>query len=262
MSKRKTSALRTTQEDSRYLTSKKQTNQTFYMKESKTIDFSQAQRTTRVNKKPVQLIPKSLNQENYIIALLDENTDIVVVSGPAGTGKTYLAILAAVKALRAGECKRIVLTRPAVAVEDEDHGFLPGDLNEKLAPWVRPMVDILHEYYTVKELAEMIAEQVIEFSPLGFMRGRTFKDSIIILDEGQNAKPGQLKMLMTRIGQNSKIILTGDMDQTDQKKADNGLLDLINRLSNRPTQGITTCAFEVKDVQRHHIIEQVLKLYS
>lgn len=262
LSKRKTSALRTTQEDSRYSTSKKQTNQTFYMKESKTIDFSQAQKTTRVNKRPVQLIPKSLNQEKYIIALLDENTDIVVVSGPAGTGKTYLAILAAVKALRAGECNRIVLTRPAVAVEDEEHGFLPGDLNEKLAPWVRPMVDILHEYYSVKELAEMLADQVIEFSPLGFMRGRTFKNSIIILDEGQNAKPGQLKMLMTRIGQNSKIILTGDTDQTDQKKADNGLLDLINRLSNRPTQGITTCAFEVKDVQRHHIIEQVLKLYS
>ena len=258
LSKRKASAVHSS--DTRFSHTKKE--QTFYMKESKTIDFSQAQRTRRVNTRPVQLVPKSLNQEKYIIALLDVNTDIVVVSGPAGTGKTYLAILAAVKALRAGECKRIVLTRPAVAVEDENHGFLPGDLNEKLAPWVRPMVDILHEYYTVKELTEMMTEQTIEFSPLGFMRGRTFKDSIIILDEGQNAKPGQLKMLMTRIGQNSKIVITGDTEQTDQRKSDNGLLDLVDRLEKRPVAGITACEFEVKDVQRHRIIGSILKLYE
>ena len=260
MSRKRTSAVR--EQDIPLFQNQRKNKQTFYHNDSKTIDFSQTQRVPKVNKKPVVLVPKSLNQEKYIIALLDQDTDIVVVSGPAGTGKTYLAILAAVKALRAGECNRIVLTRPAVAVEDEDHGFLPGDLNEKLAPWVRPMVDILHEYYTVKELTEMMAEQTIEFSPLGFMRGRTFKDSIIILDEGQNAKPGQLKMLMTRIGQNSKIIITGDTDQTDQKKADNGLLDLVNRLDKRPVHGITACEFEVKDVQRHRIIGEVLKLYS
>lgn len=260
MSRKRTSAVR--DQDIPFLQNQRKNQKSYYLNESKTIDFAQAKVVPKVNKKPVVLIPKSLNQEKYIVALLDQNTDIVVVSGPAGTGKTYLAILAAVKALRSGECKRIVLTRPAVAVEDEEHGFLPGDLNEKLAPWVRPMVDILHEYYTVKELAEMMAEQVIEFSPLGFMRGRTFKDSIIILDEGQNAKPGQLKMLMTRIGQNSKIVVTGDTDQTDQKKSDNGLLDLVNRLSKRPTLGITTCEFEVKDVQRHRIIGSVLKLYE
>jgi phosphate starvation-inducible PhoH-like protein len=262
LSKRKTSAVRSRDQDPRFTPFKHPSQEkTFYMHESKTIDFMQERPKTKA-KRTIELIPKSTNQEHYIQALLDEDTDIVVVSGPAGTGKTYLAILAAIKALRAGECKRIVLTRPAVAVEDEDHGFLPGDLNEKLAPWVRPMVDILHEYYTVRELTAMMAEQIVEFSPLGFMRGRTFKDSIIILDEGQNAKPGQLKMLMTRIGYNSKIIVTGDTDQTDQKKADNGLLDLVNRLSKRPTPGITTCEFEVGDVQRHRIIGSILKLYE
>jgi phosphate starvation-inducible PhoH-like protein len=125
LSKRKTSAIRT--QDPRFSNNKKE--QTFYMKESKTIDFSQAQRTMRVNTRPVQLVPKSINQEKYIIALLDDDTDIVVVSGPAGTGKTYLAMQSAIKAMRAGECDRIVLTRPAVGVDDEKHGFLPGDLN-------------------------------------------------------------------------------------------------------------------------------------
>jgi len=262
LSKRKTSALRTTQEDSRYQNSKKQTNQTFYMKESKTIDFSQAQKSIRINKRPVQLIPKSLNQENYIIALLDENTDIVVVSGPAGTGKTYLAMQAAIKSMRSGVCDRIVLTRPAVGVDDEKHGFLPGDLNQKMEPWTRPLLDVLREYYTAAEIAHMLEEQIIEIAPLAFMRGRTFKNSWIIADEMQNATPNQLKMLMTRIGIGSKIVITGDIEQTDKKTADNGLLDLQNRLGKGVNSGIQLCTFGPKDVQRHHIIEQVLNLYS
>lgn len=260
MSRKRTSTVR--DQDIPFLQNHRKNQKSFYLNESKTIDFSQAQRPPKVNKRPVVLVPKSLNQEKYIIALQDENTDIVVVSGPAGTGKTYLAILAAVKAMREGECKRIVLTRPAVAVEDEDHGFLPGDLNAKLAPWVRPMVDILKEFYTQKELDEMLAEQIIEFSPLGFMRGRTFKDSWIILDEGQNAKPGQMKMLMTRIGVGTKIVITGDTDQTDQRKSDNGLLDLTDKLKKYHVPGMQVCEFDAKDIQRHRIIEQVLKLYS
>ena len=262
LSKRKTSALRTTQEDSRYSTSKKQTNQTFYMKESKTIDFSQAQKSVRTNKRPVQLIPKSLNQEKYIIALLDETTDIVVVSGPAGTGKTYLAMQSAIKSMRAGVCDRIVLTRPAVGVDDEKHGFLPGDLNQKMEPWTRPLLDVLREYYTAAEIAHMLEEQIVEIAPLAFMRGRTFKNSWIIADEMQNATPNQLKMLMTRIGIGSKIVITGDIEQTDKKTADNGLLDLQNRLGKGVNPGIQLCTFGPKDVQRHHIIEQVLNLYS
>jgi phosphate starvation-inducible PhoH-like protein len=260
LSKRKTSELRT--QDTRISHSKKHSEQTFYRNESKTIDFTQAQKGIRVDKRPVQLIPKSLNQEKYIMALLDENTDIVVVGGPAGTGKTYLAMLAAIKAMRSGECDRIILSRPAIGVDDEQHGFLPGDINQKMEPWTRPLLDVLREYYTAAEIAHMLEEQIVEIAPLAFCRGRNFKNSWIILDEAQNATPGQLKMIMTRIGINSKIVITGDIEQADRKTADNGLLDLQNRLGKGVIPGLQLCHFELKDVQRHKIIEHVLKMYS
>jgi phosphate starvation-inducible PhoH-like protein len=259
LSKRKTSALRKDQ-DSRY-TQFKESNQTFYMNQSKTIDFSQAQQRVKL-KKPIELIPKSINQEKYILSLLDDETDIVVVSGPAGTGKTYLGMLAAIKAMRAGQCDQIILTRPAVGVDDEKHGFLPGDLNAKMEPWTRPLLDVMKEHYTVKEITHMLEEQIVEIAPLAFCRGRNFKRSWIILDEAQNATPSQLKMIMTRIGTGSKLIITGDIEQTDRKTAQNGLLDLIDRLNTYKVPGLTSCKFDVRDVQRHKIIEHVLKLYS
>lgn len=242
--------------------SKDQNGNTFYMKESKTIDFTQVQPKLNRVKKQLDLVPKSINQEKYILSLINDSTDVVVVSGPAGTGKTYLAMIAAIKAYREGKCNHIILTRPAVSVDDEKHGFLPGDLTAKMEPWTRPLLDVLKEYYSMKELTYMLEEQIIEIAPLAFMRGRTFKNCYIILDEGQNATPAQIKMLLTRIGQNSKIIITGDTDQTDRKTADNGLLDLHNKLKKHPVPGIDCCEFTVKDVQRHHIIEKVLKLYS
>jgi len=260
LSKRKTSALRT--QDTRFSHNKKQDNHTFYTHESKTIDFAQAQKDMRVNKRPVQLIPKSVNQENYILALLDEETDIVVVTGPAGTGKTYLAMLTAIKAMRNGECDRIILSRPAIGVDDEKHGFLPGDINQKMEPWTRPLLDVLREFYTTKEIAHMLEEQIVEIAPLAFCRGRNFKHSWVVLDEAQNATPGQLKMIMTRIGVGSKIVITGDIEQADRKTADNGLLDLQNRLRKGVIPGLQLCKFELKDVQRHKIIEHVLNLYS
>ena len=160
-----------------------------------------------VKQRPIDIVPRTRNQERLVLALQNESEHIVVTAGPAGTGKTYLAMLAAVKAFREGEVDRIVLTRPAVGVEDEKHGFLPGDLNQKMDPWVRPLTDILREYYRPADIAAMIADQVIEIAPLAFMRGRTFKNAYIIADEMQNATPAQCKMLMTRIGEGSKIVI-------------------------------------------------------
>jgi phosphate starvation-inducible PhoH-like protein len=194
--------------------------------------------------------------------LTDPETDIVMVSGPAGTGKTYLAMLAAIKAMRQGDCEKILLTRPAVAVDDEKHGFLPGDLNEKMEPWVRPLFDVLREFYTTRELDYMVEEQVIEVAPLAFCRGRNFKHSWIILDEAQNATPSQMKMLMTRIGEGSKIVITGDVEQTDRRTPDNGLLDLKNRIQQYNVPGLSACEFDTRDIRRHKIIEHVLELYS
>jgi phosphate starvation-inducible protein PhoH and related proteins len=212
--------------------------------------------------KPIELIPQSINQEKYILALTDPDTDIVVVSGPAGSGKTYLAMLAAIQAMRKGECEKIILTRPAVSVDEEKHGFLPGDLNSKMEPWVRPLFDILREYYNAKELAYMMDEQTIEIAPLAFCRGRTFKNAWIICDEMQNASPNQCKMIMTRIGEGSKIIITGDTDQTDRTFHENGLLDLKNRITRYNVFGMTACEFDHRDIRRHRIIEHVLKMYQ
>jgi phosphate starvation-inducible PhoH-like protein len=135
-----------------------------------TIRFDQVK---PVKQKPIDIVPRTRNQERLVLALQSEDQSIVVTAGPAGTGKTYLAMLAAVKSLRQGDCTRIVLTRPAVGVEDGQHGFLPGDLNAKMDPWVRPLTDILREYYRQQDIAEMIEEQTIEIAPLAFMRGRT-----------------------------------------------------------------------------------------
>lgn len=226
-------------------------------KESNTIQF-----TPPKQKRNIELVPKSINQEDYILALQNPSKDVVVVTGPAGTGKTYLAMLAAIQAMRSKTCERIVLTRPAVGVDDEKHGFLPGDLNQKMEPWTRPLLDVLREYYPVTDIEYMIKEQVVEIAPLAFMRGRTFKNSWIILDEAQNATPGQIKMLLTRIGVGSKIIVTGDVEQTDRRKADNGLMDLEDRLKSMGVPGMQICKFDHRDIQRHSIIEHIINLYN
>jgi phosphate starvation-inducible PhoH-like protein len=225
-----------------------------------TIDFSQAQQYRRP--RPITLVPRTQNQEQLVLALLDDNQHIVVTAGPAGTGKTYLAMQAAVKALKEGSCERIILTRPAVGVEDESHGFLPGDLNQKMEPWTRPLIDVLRETYRAQDIAAMIENQLIEISPLAFMRGRTFKQAWIIADEMQNATPNQMKMLLTRIGAGSKIVVTGDVEQTDRPGSNNGLMDLCAKLSRHSVDGISLCPMEARDVQRHAIIGNVLKLYA
>ena len=221
------------------------------------VNFNEA---VKAKVRDTQLIPKSINQEKYILGLLDEKQDIIIAYGPAGTGKTYLAMQAAIKQLRQGSIERIVLTRPAVGVEDEKHGFLPGTLEEKMAPWTRPLLDVMREYYSTQEITKMLENQVVEIAPLAFMRGRTFKNSWIVGDEMQNATPGQMKMLLTRIGEGSKIVITGDIEQTDKRKKDNGLIDLCERL-NDPVGGISCCELTAKDIQRHKIIASILGMY-
>ena len=225
-----------------------------------TIDF--APPNPHPAQKPINLVPRSRNQESLILSLLDSKQPIVVTVGPAGTGKTYLAMQAAVRALRTGECDRIIMTRPAVAVEDERHGFLPGNLVAKMEPWTRPLLDVLRQYYRAPDITRMIDEQTIEISPLAFMRGRTFRNAWVIADEMQNATPAQVKMLMTRIGSHSKIVITGDVEQADRKGADNGLWDVIQRLRAHPVTGITTCEMSARDIQRHELIGPILDLYK
>ncbi len=216
----------------------------------------------RQRQRPIELIPKSRNQENLILNLLNPDQSIVVAVGPAGTGKTYLAMLAAVKAFKSGECKRIILTRPAIGVEDEQHGFLPGNIVAKMEPWTRPLMDVLREYYRQTEIAAMIDDGSIEISPLAYMRGRTFKHAWIIADEMQNATPAQMKMLLSRIGTESRIVVTGDVEQADRAQGENGLLDLCSRLEHYPVKGMAACRLTGRDIQRHPIIGKVLALYD
>ena len=213
-------------------------------------------------KDPV-LIPKSRNQETYIELLKDDSKCIVFATGPAGTGKTMLAVLAGIKAYKEGEVKKIVLTRPAVGVDDEKHGFLPGDINAKIEPWTRPLFDVFTEYYSPKEVARMIDEQVIEISPLAFMRGRTFKDSWIVADEMQNATPGQMKMLLTRLGEGSKIVVTGDTRQADRSDMDNGLLGFKGLVeAYQQSKYVAGVEFANRDIMRHPAVKEVLHIYG
>ena len=214
-------------------------------------------------RKTVTLTPKTINQETYISLLTNQSNPIVFAAGPAGTGKTMLAVLAALKAYREGQVKKLVLTRPAVSVEDEQHGFLPGDLVSKMEPWTRPIIDVISEYYSPKEITRMIDEQIIEISPLAFMRGRNFKDSWIIADEMQNATPSQLKMLLTRLGDGSKIVITGDLNQTDKRAAENGLMNFLELLRQHgPSDYVSGITFVGKDIQRHPAVKEVLRIYQ
>ena len=231
------------------------------------IRFDSYQKTTRSPKattpRQIPLIPKSLSQETYIDLLTNPEKLIIFATGPAGTGKTMLAVLAALRALRDGSAEKIIVTRPAIGVDDEQHGFLPGDLNEKMAPWTRPIFDIIGEYYRQQDIVRMLDEGIIEISPLAYMRGRTFKNAWIIADEMQNGSISQLKMLLTRFGHNSKMIVTGDLNQTDKQfKETNGLLDFITRLENSQSETISMVRFGTRDVQRHAVVSEVLKLYG
>ncbi len=208
----------------------------------------------------VTLLPRNRNQENYLQKLQDDSKSIVFAIGPAGTGKTLLAVQNGIKMYQEGLVDKIIVTRPAVSV-DEDLGFLPGTLNEKMAPWTRPIFDVLGEYYQQKDIENMLYEGIIEISPLAYMRGRTFKNAYVIADEMQNATQNQMKMLLTRLGENSRMVVTGDLAQADRVK-DNGLIDFIGKVEGRKLQHIDVVRFDRKDIERHKAVAEVLQLYG
>ena len=212
-------------------------------------------------KNRVSIYPKNLNQENYLLKLQEEQKNIVFAIGPAGTGKTMIACQWAVKLFQEGTVEKIVVTRPAVSV-DEQHGFLPGDLRQKMEPWTRPIFDVFEEYYYAKEIEHLIKEGVIEISPLAYMRGRTFKNSFIIADEMQNATPSQMKMLLTRLGENSRMVVTGDLNQADRPTS-NGLLEFLKLYNDfAGHKHVDLCQFDVKDIERHPAVKEILKIYK
>lgn len=215
----------------------------------------------RKKSKQVEILPRNQIQEQYVDLLANRKKPIVFALGPAGTGKTLLASLFAVQELKAGRCKKVVITRPAVSVE-EQHGFLPGTLEQKMDPWTRPIMDVFEEYWSLQTIEFMLAEKTIEIAPLAYMRGRTFKDSIILGDELQNSTISQCKMLLTRIGENSKMILTGDLDQHDRGYDSNGLKDFVERLATTNSSMIGMVEFEKKHVERHPAVAEVLRIYG
>ena len=211
-----------------------------------------------ITSKKIAVTPKSQTQKEYIDAI--RKYDIVFGIGPAGTGKTYLAMAMAVSSLSKGEVSRIILTRPAVEA-GEELGFLPGDLTEKVDPYLRPLYDALHDMMKFEKVASLMQKGVIEVAPLAFMRGRTLNDSFIILDEAQNTTSEQMKMFLTRIGFSSKAVITGDITQIDlPPERMSGLIETKNIL--QVISGIKFIFFSKTDVVRHKLVQDIIKAYE
>jgi phosphate starvation-inducible PhoH-like protein len=202
--------------------------------------------------------PRSAHQEQYLSAIREN--DLVFGIGPAGTGKTYLAVAAAVHLLKTGRVRRVVLARPAVEA-GEKLGFLPGDLREKVNPYLRPLFDALNDMMDYQTVRRFIDSDVVEVCPLAFMRGRTLNNAAIILDEAQNTTKGQMKMFLTRMGQGSKMVVTGDVTQIDlPEPTESGLIDAARRLGR--TKGVAFVSFDRCDVVRHELVQRVIDAYG
>lgn len=220
------------------------------------------------NSKPKILTSK---QEKYSQLLEDNKISLVVAHGPAGTGKSWLAVKTAIEKLKDNSVKKIVLTRPIVSVEDENLGFLPGTIDDKMNPWIQPLYDIfIDEKSSNKiDINSLVKSGKIEIIPIGFMRGRTFSDTYVIADEMQNSSPLQMKMILTRMGENSKIIVTGDSSQCDLKIKENGLLNFLKLVNSffenkheMYNKGIGIVKLDIKDVKRSNFAQSILDIYS
>lgn len=210
--------------------------------------------------KPVRLTPIGERQIEYCKLLDDKGVSILAGVGPAGCGKTAFACHSAVKALSIGDVDRIVFTRPLVAV-DEELGFLPGSIEQKMDPWVRPMMDIMTEFYSGGEIRRLIDDGIIEISPLAYMRGRTFRRAFLVADEMQNSSINQMLMMLTRVGEGSRLVITGDLLQSDRSGA-NGLADFYSRVNTYVDPAIRYVNFGVDDVQRSPVVASILRLYE
>lgn len=212
-------------------------------------------------KKAVQIIPRNIHQEEYLEYLLNPEKMIVIAQGPAGTGKTVMAMLAAIKAFSEKKVNKIILCRPSVGTDDENLGFLPGDINEKLAPWLQALFDVLLEYFSAKELATMIENKRIECLPLMYVRGRNIS-SFVILDESQNCSKKQILALGTRLCEGSKLVLTGDNDQSDKRSGDNGLKYFSESLKKYGrSEFVASIEFSENDIERHPVVKEVIDIF-
>ncbi|MGC4375988.1 PhoH family protein [Fictibacillus sp. Mic-4] len=211
---------------------------------------------TNVKGKPIRI--KTLGQRHYVSSM--KKYDLVFGIGPAGTGKTFLAVVMAVSALKEGSIKRIVLTRPAVEA-GESLGFLPGDLKEKVDPYLRPLYDALHDLFGVEHTERLIERGTIEIAPLAYMRGRTLNDSFVILDEAQNTTPEQIKMFVTRLGFGSKMVITGDLTQIDLPKGKESGLKVAERTL-QSVQGVDFIYLKELDVVRHPLVQRIITAYD
>jgi phosphate starvation-inducible PhoH-like protein len=202
--------------------------------------------------------PKTDGQKKYIDAVFAN--DLTICTGPAGTGKTYLAVAAAASLLKNGHARRLVLARPAVEA-GERLGFLPGDLQAKVNPYLRPLFDALHDMMDFEQVKRFMVNDVIEVIPLAFMRGRTLNESVIILDEAQNTTPNQMLMFLTRLGHDSKMIVTGDVTQVDlPEEQESGLVDALNKL--RGIKGVGVVELERGDIVRHRLVQNIVNAYE
>jgi phosphate starvation-inducible PhoH-like protein len=212
-------------------------------------------------RKKIELIPRNLAQENYIDALLDESKTVVVAVGPAGTGKTWMAMLHCIKELTEGKIEKIVILRPVVTADGSNLGALPGNIIDKLGPYVGEVMSILKEYLGVKTVLKMLENEIIEILPIALARGRSLRNSAVVIEEAQNIEDHATKLLLTRIAAGSRMYINGDINQTD--RGFNGLKSLLRRLEDvGGSDHFAVCHFSKADVERHPVVAETLRIYG